>query len=485
MPILEGQGVSKLFGGLAAVSNVDFHVDQGEIIGLIGPNGAGKTTLFNLVSGALPLSSGEIRFKGQTLDGPGLRKERTWKPTAAGILSIIGGVGLVTVGIVFAVFLGMAAEFMGGIVIRLFGAQLILMEVVLIGCGVIAIAGGVCSLMRRVWGLAIAGAICALPAGFIFGILAIIFLILGKREFGYGMVPHQICRAGIARTFQETKVFANMPVLHNVLVGAFFGTPGRSKVQTLNGLDLKKKTWKPTAAGILSIIGGVGQMIGGIIFAIGARFLTQFTGMEFIGGFAEFFTTIAALLIVLGGVAIVGGVYALRRRFWELALAGSICALPLFVFGIPAIIFVNLGKGEFRPSTSLEAANREATQELEFVGLSEMSAVPVKDLTLVDQKRVEVARALATKPELLLLDELMAGLNPAEVSEAMELVRKIRDRGITIFMVEHVMKAIMGLCERIMVLHHGEKIAEGTPQEIAANNKVIEIYLGEAAHAGS
>ena len=245
MPILEGHGVTKYFGGLAAVSHVDFHIDQGEIVGLIGPNGAGKTTLFNLISAALPLKSGEIRFKGQKLNG---------------------------------------------------------------------------------------------------------------------LKPHQICRMGIARTFQGTKIFADMPVLQNVLVGAFFGSPNR-----MSGAD----------------------------------------------------------------------------------------------------------------------AAREASQALEFVGLSEMRAVPAKDLTLANQKRVELARALATKPELLLLDELMAGLNPTETSEVMELVTRIRDTGITVFVVEHVMKAIMGICERIMVLHHGEKIAEGTPQEIAANKKVIEIYLGEETHAGS
>ena len=131
------------------------------------------------------------------------------------------------------------------------------------------------------------------------------------------------------------------------------------------------------------------------------------------------------------------------------------------------------------------AAAREAAQSLEFVGLSALSTTPIQDLTLGNQKRVEVARALATKPELLLLDELMAGLTPAEVGEAMELVTRIRDRGITILMVEHVMKAIMGISERVMVLHHGEKIAEGTPQEVVANETVIEIYLGEKAHAGS
>jgi branched-chain amino acid transport system ATP-binding protein len=245
MPILEGRGVTKYFGGLAAVSKVDFAVDEGEIVGLIGPNGAGKTTLFNLVSGALPLSSGEIRFKGQKTGG---------------------------------------------------------------------------------------------------------------------LRPHRICRMGISRTFQETKVFGNMPVLQNVLVGAFFGTPTR-----VSGAD---------------------------------------------------------------------------------------------------------------------AAGR-AAEALEFVGLSAMSAAPINDLTLANQKRVEVARALATKPELLLLDELMAGLTSTEVGEAMELVTKIRDRGITVLMVEHVMKAIMGVCVRVMVLHHGEKIADGTCSEISCDRKVIDIYLGEQTDAGS
>lgn len=245
MRILEGRDVTKYFGGLAAVSHVDFYVDQGEIVGLIGPNGAGKTTLFNLISAALPLKSGEIRFKGRKLNG---------------------------------------------------------------------------------------------------------------------LKPHQICKMGVARTFQATKIFADMPVLQNVLVGAFFG-----KTKRVSGAD----------------------------------------------------------------------------------------------------------------------AAKEASQALELVGLSAMSAAPTKDLTLVNQKRTELARALATKPELLLLDELMAGLNPTEVSEAMELVKKIRDRGITIFMVEHVMKAIMGVCGRIVVLHHGEKIAEGTCNEISCNRQVVDIYLGEEAHAGS
>ena len=170
-----------------------------------------------------------------------------------------------------------------------------------------------------------------------------------------GLSPNQICRAGIARTFQTVKVFANMPVIDNVRLGALFGKTGAD------------------AAG----------------------------------------------------------------------------------------------------------AAAKAEEMLDFVGLSAVKMSTARDLTLVRQKQVEVARALATRPELLMLDELMAGLNPAEVAQAMDLVNRIRQRGVTVLMIEHVMKAVMGVCDRIVVLHHGEKIAEGTPQEIAANRTVIEVYLGE------
>lgn len=239
MPYLEGQGVTKYFGGLAAVSSVDFHVDQGEIVGLIGPNGAGKTTLFGLISAALSPNQGIIRFKDENITG---------------------------------------------------------------------------------------------------------------------LKSHQICRKGLARTFQSVKVFPNMPVLANVVLGVHFGTP-----QSISSVE----------------------------------------------------------------------------------------------------------------------AVREANALLSFVGLSEKGSVPAKDLTLANQKLLEVARALATKPEVLLLDEIMAGLNPTEIDQAMELVSKIRAQGITIFMIEHVMKAIMNVCDRIIVLHHGKKIAEGTPQEIAMSKTVVEVYLGE------
>jgi branched-chain amino acid transport system ATP-binding protein len=237
--VLHVEGITKYFGGLVAVSNVGFDIDQGQIMGLIGPNGAGKTTLFNLISGALVPGSGTIRFKGHDLTR---------------------------------------------------------------------------------------------------------------------LKPHQICRMGVARTFQSVRIFPGLSVLENVQLGLLFG---RSD-------------------------------------------------------------------------------------------------------GISAT----------------EAAS-EAARLLEFVGLSAVTAMPAGDLRLAVQKRLEVARALATGPELLLLDELMAGLNPTEVAQAMDLVSRIREQGVTIFMIEHVMKAIMSVCDRIMVLHHGVKIAEGNPQEIATSQTVIEVYLGE------
>ncbi len=239
MKLLEVAGLNKHFGGLAACTNVDFHVEEGEILGLIGPNGAGKTTIFNLVSGGLKPDSGAISFKGRNVAG---------------------------------------------------------------------------------------------------------------------LKPHEITRMGIGRTFQSVKIFSKMSVLEHVLLGHHFGKTKPSK----------KKEAKEEAEGIL-----------------------------------------------------------------------------------------------------------------EFVGLSGVRDLRAMDLILANQKRLEVARALAAGPHLLLLDEVMAGLNPTEVAQAMELVKKVRGRGITLLMIEHVMKAIMTICDRIVVLHHGEKIAEGAPGDISKNKTVIEVYLGE------
>ncbi len=139
-----------------------------------------------------------------------------------------------------------------------------------------------------------------------------------------------------------------------------------------------------------------------------------------------------------------------------------------------------MGRVYGRNSTkNLDKATEESFQFLEKVGLLDKADVLAKDLTLMQRKKLELARALAAQPKLLLLDELMAGLNHAEAEEAMETVREIRDSGITIVIVEHIMKAVMGLSDRIVVLNMGEKIAEGTPTEISHDPHVIDVYLGK------
>lgn len=151
-------------------------------------------------------------------------------------------------------------------------------------------------------------------------------------------------------------------------------------------------------------------------------------------------------------------------------------------FGSRTVLY-NVAVGAFARTNSRSEALKRAEEVVKLVGLESRKDLLAKNLTIVDRKRLEVAKALATQPKLILLDEVLAGLTPSEVDEAVDLIKRIQKSGVTVLMIEHVMRAVMALCERVLVISYGEPIAEGTPQEVTQNPQVISAYLGDDHHA--
>ena len=167
------------------------------------------------------------------------------------------------------------------------------------------------------------------------------------------------------------------------------------------------------------------------------------------------------------------------RKPWDLCKYGMARTFQIVKPFASKSVLYNVMVGAFAITDKTNEAREKALWVLEFLNFEDRKDMRAGNLTIADRKRLEIARALATEPKLLLLDEVMAGLRPAEVDEMVAIIRRLREQGVTIFVIEHIMRAIMALSDRIVVIQFGQKIAEGVPQQVAADENVIKAYLGE------
>jgi branched-chain amino acid transport system ATP-binding protein len=202
-------------------------------------------------------------------------------------------------------------------------------------------------------------------------------------------------------------------------------------------------------------------------------------------GKTTLFACIAGFLPLNGGRVEFLGQDITGLPVHRIARAGMVRTFQITQPFAKLTVHENIAVGAYQKFSDRARAWAHAQAIAEQVGMAHMLAQPASELTVAGRKRLELARALATSPRLLLLDEVMAGLNPSEILEIIAIIRKIRDSGVTVLLIEHVMHAVMSLSDHIHVLSYGKIIAEGSPQQVVNNQAVVEAYLGRGSTAGS
>ena len=191
------------------------------------------------------------------------------------------------------------------------------------------------------------------------------------------------------------------------------------------------------------------------------------------------FNCIAGVYAPSGGEIYFDGEKINGERPWNLCKKGLARTFQIVKPFATKTVLYNVMVATFARTNNRSEAEQKAVEVLQSLHFDKKKDLRAGNLTIVDRKRLEIARALATEPKLLLLDEVMAGLRPSEVDEMVAIIKQLRNRGITIFVIEHIMRAIMALSDHVVVLHFGQKIAEGAPQQVASDERVIKAYLGD------